>query len=149
MWGWILAAVLLTAIWVGGYFLGLPLWIEIVASVGVVLVVVGILVFRRLRAVRAAKALEREIMRQAAQQAANTRPDRRAEIVELQEQIQKGIASLKSSKLGNVSGAAALYALPWYVIIGPPGAGKTTALKQSGLEFPFSDPRSGGGIRGV
>ena len=149
MWVWILAAVLLTAIWVGGYFLSLPLWIEIVASIGVVLLVVGILVYRRLRAVRAAKALEREIMRQAAQQAANTRPDRRAEIVELQEQIQKGIASLKSSKLGNVSGAAALYALPWYVIIGPPGAGKTTALKQSGLEFPFSDPRSGGGIRGV
>jgi type VI secretion system protein ImpL len=149
MWVWILAAVLLTAIWVGGYFLSLPLWIEIAASVFVVLLVVGILVFRRLRAVRAAKALEREIMRQAAQQAANTRPDRRAEIVELQEQIQKGIASLKSSKLGNVSGAAALYALPWYVIIGPPGAGKTTALKQSGLEFPFSDPRSGGGIRGV
>ncbi len=148
MWVWILAAVLLTAIWVGGYFLSLVLWIKIVASVGVVLFLVTILLLRRWRAVRAAKALEREIMRQAAQQAANTRPDRRAEIIELQEQIQKGIASLKASKLGNVTGAAALYALPWYVIIGPPGAGKTTALKHSGLEFPFLDPR-GGGVRGV
>ncbi len=30
-----------------------------------------------------------------------------------------------------------VYELPWYVIIGPPGAGKTTALANSGLEFPL------------
>ncbi|GAC1393879.1 MAG: type VI secretion system membrane subunit TssM [Polyangiales bacterium] len=148
MWVWIVAALLLTATWVGGYFLSLPFWLEIALTLAVIVFVVVVIVVRRMRAVRAARALEREIMRQAQQQAANTRPDRRAEIVELQEQIQKGIASLKSSKLGNVSGAAALYALPWYVIIGPPGAGKTTALKHSGLEFPVLD-KSGGGIRGV
>jgi type VI secretion system protein ImpL len=32
-----------------------------------------------------------------------------------------------------------LYARPWYVIIGPPGAGKTTALLKSGVQFPFAD----------
>lgn len=32
-----------------------------------------------------------------------------------------------------------LYAQPWYVIIGPPGAGKTTALMNSGLRFPLAD----------
>lgn len=30
-----------------------------------------------------------------------------------------------------------LYDLPWYVLIGPPGSGKTTALINSGLEFPL------------
>ncbi|SON55886.1 type VI secretion protein IcmF [Hartmannibacter diazotrophicus] len=42
-----------------------------------------------------------------------------------------------------------LYELPWYVIIGPPGAGKTTALVNSGLKFPL---RTGSGpmaIEGV
>lgn len=33
----------------------------------------------------------------------------------------------------------ALYELPWYLIIGPSGAGKTTALVNSGLKFPLSD----------
>ena len=29
-----------------------------------------------------------------------------------------------------------LYEQPWYAIIGPPGAGKTTALLNAGLKFP-------------
>jgi len=37
-----------------------------------------------------------------------------------------------------------LYTRPWYVIIGPPGAGKTTALLHSGLRFPFADQAVGG-----
>lgn len=32
-----------------------------------------------------------------------------------------------------------LYTRPWYVIIGPPAAGKTTALLNSGLRFPFGE----------
>ena len=35
-----------------------------------------------------------------------------------------------------------LYDLPWYVIIGAPGSGKTTALVNSGLQFPL-EQRSG------
>ncbi len=31
-----------------------------------------------------------------------------------------------------------LYDLPWYLVIGPPGAGKTTALVNSGLKFPLA-----------
>ena len=44
-----------------------------------------------------------------------------------------------------------LYSCPWYVIIGPPGAGKTTALLNSGLRFPFSDQsfEGSGGTRNL
>jgi len=149
MWVWLLSAFLIIGTWLGGYFLGWSLALKILLTVVAVLIVVGWLVARRVRAVMKAKALERELLRQAEQQAMNARPDRRGEIIELQAQMQKGLQSLKQSRLGTSGGSAALYTLPWYMIIGPPGAGKTTALKHSGLVFPFSDPQSGGGVRGV
>ncbi|MGX9963616.1 type VI secretion system membrane subunit TssM [Roseomonas sp. F4] len=37
-----------------------------------------------------------------------------------------------------------LYERPWYVIIGPPGSGKTTAIQNSGLDFPLSAGRVAG-----
>ena len=42
-----------------------------------------------------------------------------------------------------------LYEQPWYVIIGPPGAGKTTALLNSGLEFPLAAQIGAGAVAGV
>lgn len=38
-----------------------------------------------------------------------------------------------------VEGKRYLYELPWYMIIGTPGAGKTTALLNSGLKFPVAE----------
>jgi len=42
-----------------------------------------------------------------------------------------------------------LYQLPWYLIIGAPGAGKTTALLNAGLSFPLSDTHGNSAIRGI
>lgn len=42
-----------------------------------------------------------------------------------------------------------LYSLPWYIIIGPPGSGKTTALINSGLKFPLTESTGKQSIEGV
>ena len=42
-----------------------------------------------------------------------------------------------------------LYEQPWYVIIGPPGAGKTTALLNAGLQFPLAAEMGQGAVAGV
>lgn len=39
--------------------------------------------------------------------------------------------------LGKFSNGQYLYQMPWYVVLGAAGSGKTTALKQSGLNFPL------------
>lgn len=61
----------------------------------------------------------------------------------LSEKMQTALATLKKS-----GGASYLYDLPWYVIIGPPGAGKTTALQNSGIEFPLSQKDDAGVVSG-
>jgi type VI secretion system protein ImpL len=42
-----------------------------------------------------------------------------------------------------------LYDVPWYVVIGPPGAGKTTALVNSGLRFPLAGADAARPVAGV
>lgn len=52
-------------------------------------------------------------------------------------------------KLKEKGGSTYLDDLPWYIIIGPPGAGKTTALLHAGLEFPGTDTASVAGFGGT
>ena len=154
MWLWVVSVLLLIVIWAGSFALSVlgvdvAIWIRVCLTIAVVLLVVGVLVYRRVRAGARARALEREIIKQSQAQAAIAKPDRRAEIMELQRQIEQGIGALQKTKVGKAHGSRALYVLPWYAIIGPPGAGKTTALRHSGLVFPFLDANSGGGLKGV
>ena len=59
--------------------------------------------------------------------------------------MEDALATLKRS---GKSSASALYDLPWYLIIGPPGAGKTTALVNSGLKFPLAGDNAAQGGAG-
>lgn len=63
----------------------------------------------------------------------------RAEIAELRTRMREALALLRRSRLGGRFGRRHVYQLPWYIIIGPPGAGKTTAIIRSGLQFPLAD----------
>jgi len=139
-------ALLAALAWGLWFMLQLQIWIPLVVS-GVMLVIAIItLIYQRVKVRRSAAALEKALADQGQQQVMNARPERRAEIQALQKQITDGIGALKSSKLGGKKrGSAALYSLPWYAIIGPPGAGKTTALRHSGLVFPYADSS----VRGV
>lgn len=129
------AVVLTAAIW--GVVIGLewPIWIAVLVTVTVLAVVAIVVAFRVVAARRKGAALERELMKQASKQADQAKPERRQEILALQQQMSEAIRALQRSKLGGRGGKAALYALPWYVLIGPPAAGKTTALERSGLAF--------------
>jgi type VI secretion system protein ImpL len=120
--------------------------VRLVGVVAVLLVCVVALAVVAARAARGARRIEESMRAQSEDEAAHARPARRAEIQRLQEGLDAAIATIKESKLGRGRrGRAALYALPWYVMIGPPAAGKTVAVMQSGLNFPLGVDR----VRGV
>ncbi|MDX1693225.1 MAG: type VI secretion system membrane subunit TssM [Ketobacteraceae bacterium] len=64
-------------------------------------------------------------------------------------QFNEAIAILKRASGGKKRSGNYLYELPWYLMIGPPGSGKTTALVNSGLEFPLEDHYGKSSVKGV
>jgi type VI secretion system protein ImpL len=104
-----------------------PWWVRLLC---VLLVAAVWGAFAALRILKARKAA-REIAAELSQPAPGD-----AEAEALSQRMRTAMAALR--------GAAGdkrdyLYSRPWYVIIGPPGAGKTTALLNAGVQFPFSD----------
>ncbi len=107
----------------------------------IVVVWAGWKAWKRLRAMQAGDRLVAAVVRQASPR--EERPS--AEAVQLRERFETGVATLKQSRKGGHS----LYDLPWYIIIGAPGSGKTTALLNSGLKFPLEQRMGKGALRGV
>ncbi len=65
--------------------------------------------------------------------------------MKLRERFEEAVATLKQQRRSGHS----LYDLPWYVFIGAPGSGKTTALLNSGLKFPLEQRMGKGALQGV
>ncbi|OTG90665.1 type VI secretion system membrane subunit TssM [Acinetobacter sp. ANC 3832] len=57
----------------------------------------------------------------------------------INQQMKDSIQLIRKSKLGDKKGNAAVYELPWYMVIGNPAAGKSSAIYNSGLKFPFEE----------
>ena len=68
----------------------------------------------------------------------------------IQKHFQEALAVLKASKKQGIQGdTQPIHELPWYIIIGPPGSGKTTALINSGLRFPLADKMGQQPLKGI
>jgi hypothetical protein len=88
------------------------------------------------------------------------RPEDAPEIKELQSGFTDATAILKNMRFGqgadgkpasrfSVFDRQYLYQLPWYIFIGAPGSGKTTALVNSDLDFPLADQLGKAAVRGI
>jgi len=145
----IVALVVVVGVWFGAPLVGITsvLW-RVVIILALLLPPIVLIVILRLQERKAASGLEDAIKEQGRVRKEQVRPDRRAEVEELTEAFDKAVASLKTSRLAQ--GKSALYALPWYMIIGPPAVGKSTALLHSGLKFPFTTgDKKVGKVKGV
>ena len=118
-------------------------WLLLLLAALPVLVWLGVLAFLVRRAVKRDAALvagatqvdEHALKADAAADAASE--EQRAVAGRLAE----ALSAMKSAGGGK---GGYLYERPWYVLIGPPGAGKTTAIRSSGLQFPLAEGRVSG-----
>lgn len=75
------------------------------------------------------------------------------EVQALQGRFAEAAKTLRSVRVAGKSGRGwgrrFIYELPWYVIVGAPGSGKTTALINSGLDFPLAGQFGKAALQGV
>ncbi len=112
-------------------------WVRLGLILLIVLTAIGVAGVQLYRRKQASEQIERAL-------SAGDEED--SDVGVLQETMKDALATLKRAK---GSTGDYLYDLPWYVIIGPPGSGKTTALINSGLKFPLARGATPEAIAGV
>ena len=135
-------AILGIAIMAGLFFLGpntlkmLAFWIGI-GLLALLLVLIGLWIAHHMRARRQSEQLGDALLKPSTTPGQSSA--RNADVEALHERLRDAVKTIKTSRLGQTRGTEALYELPWYMIIGNPAAGKSTAIVNSGLRFPFAD----------
>jgi len=72
------------------------------------------------------------------------------EVSVLRKRLEDAASVLRKARFRGPGGERRTVAeLPWYMFIGAPGSGKTTALLNAGLRFPLGDPRGERALQGV
>jgi len=122
-------------------FLGRAMWIVMLGLVFVVLLVIGFRALVKRMRRRKAAPMESDIVAQsAAAPQGVSAASRRAALDDLRRNFEQGIAKFRAA-------GKDLYSVPWYVIVGEPGSGKTEAVRHSCIGFPpgLHDPLQGAG----
>ena len=122
-------------------------WMGIVIAIGLV-AWLALWIVRRRRARQSSDQIADGLTQMGARSNKPAAGEKNDETEVLRRRMQEAVKKIKTSKLGEVSGSAALYELPWYMVIGNPAAGKSTAIVHSGLRFPFSD-KTGNIVQGI
>ena len=138
------AAVLAALVWFFAPFI--PVLAGIVVRLVIIVIVLLVWLGANLLLDRRGKQRDADLTRGVADAGAAA-PDKAAdeELAALGEKLRASLALLRKA-----SGSRGyLYEQPWYVIIGPPGAGKTTALLNAGLKFPLAAELGQGAVAGV
>jgi type VI secretion system protein ImpL len=119
---------------------------RVIATLVLLLVWAAAMLWRSWRETQGSRKLAAEVAQQAdAPVVGDARVAESADASQLKQRFEDAVTRLKKDRRGGGN----LYRLPWYVIIGPPGSGKTTALVNSGLRFPMEQEVGRRAIRGV
>jgi type VI protein secretion system component VasK len=131
---WIpLVTVLAVLVLAGGTFLIFRSWpLAMVIALAVVLVALVVVLLRTLFRQEREDRIERGIDDRDRYDEAQRLQARAGALGSLDERFRRALDEIRRSRLG----AEGLYELPWLLVLGETGAGKSEALRQSGLELP-------------
>ncbi len=128
-------------------FLGWPKWVSIFLLLGLAGIFLGVMFFKKLMLRRRERRFVSQIIEQDEVMAKNLAAKELEEHRALQDQWKQAVDMLRRSHLKKAGNP--LYVLPWYLVIGESGSGKTTSLNSARLSSPFVEVNRTSGISGT
>lgn len=145
----VLTAVLLGLLLIFGasMALGWPWWVGIFILVGFLGAWLAVLFFKKLWLRRREQQFVNQVIEQDDHYLKQMSAKEKEHHQELQHRWKEAMAALKQSHLKKRGNP--LYVLPWYMVIGESGSGKTTAIESARLSSPFAEVSRTSGISGT
>lgn len=161
----LLLAALLALLWIVGPMVAIGSWRPLETSralwIGTGIIVFVFALWLGLSMWRKRRGNEKVVERLVTSSAGPAAATESADVVAIRERFQTALQTLRKARFSAVEGGSwwsrlnaklggrYLYELPWYLIVGAPGSGKTTALRNSGLQFPLASINGDQAVRGV
>ncbi len=145
----VVSIVILITLLVFGLVLSLdwPWWVGLFILLAIVGLCIGFLFLRKIWLRRREQNFVQEVINQDEYHLKTLKGKERDELKELQDKWKEAIEALRRSHLRKYGNP--LYVLPWYLVIGESGSGKTTAINSARLSSTFADVSRTSGISGT
>jgi len=126
---------------------GWPWWVGFFVLIGLLGLLVGCFFFRKLWLRRREQRFVQQVIDQDEASLKPLGDQEKDRLRDLQGRWKEAIAALRASHLSRYGNP--LYVLPWYLILGESGSGKTTAIMSAKLSSPFAEVSKTSGISGT
>ncbi|RZB33559.1 MAG: type VI secretion system protein ImpL [Desulfobacteraceae bacterium Eth-SRB2] len=145
----IVTLILFAVLLVFGLVLGIgwPWWVGLFILTGVIGLWLGIVFFKKVWLRRREQQFVSQVIDQDEHYLKSLGDKERKNSKELQDRWKEAMEALRKSHLKKYGNP--LYVLPWYMVIGESGSGKTTAIKSARLSSPFAEISRISGISGT
>lgn len=147
----ILFLVFLTVLSGLGYWVvfvrGWPWWIFAVIAASIIGIIIGIFAIKRFLVRRNEKKFIQRVIKEEEAVIENAPEEEKHKLKSMQTQWKQSIDKLRKSLLRKKGNP--LYVLPWYMLMGESGTGKTSAIKNSNLSSPLTDVSQAATISGT
>jgi type VI secretion system protein ImpL len=142
-----LLALLLLLLFGLALWIGWPWWVGFFLLIGVAGAVLVAVLVRKVLLRRKEQMFVQDVIAQDESNRQRLAPKEQDAARELQARWKEAIDALRRSHLRKQGNP--LYVLPWYMVIGESGSGKTTAIQSARLTSPFAEVSRTSGISGT
>lgn len=143
----LLVVVLVALVFSLVFYLQWKWWVGIFILIGLLGIGIGLYILKRVMLRGREKRFVQEVIEQDESSQKNLTGKDKEDLQALQTRWKEAVTALRKSHLRKQGNP--LYVLPWYIVLGESGSGKTTAIESAKLSSPFMDVTRTSGISGT